>query len=280
MEIELFDKKNRKLNASIFEEIISDDWIGYTFAARGGSKNDKYVRNPDYLQALELLLERLHLNDMAIQNITVESRGLSHLSARERQANIIGKPYPINLSFISDTKKLRKEITRATTAVNRPPKAKSSGNPTRRIKVIVSNSHKVDLTYGITDSKAPKSGGKSGPPPSAKRKAVIRKISNGFVYFLKLNGGEIPAIKIGIASNVKKRVATLNREIRTELTNCSWELMKWKKFPTERIAWEYEQDLIRFLKSYLVKNETEIVSLERKDFFQKVKKFDIKNKKI
>ena len=284
MKIKLYDKSGHELNASVYKT-ITDGRIEYLFGSRSGKKGSKNERNPDYFKAMEVLLHQLRQRDMILQDIIVDSKDTEHLPITEKRATPNGKVLPIRLIDIDsdNIKKLRLKINRAVAEIGRRPDAKGVGNSTKKIRLIVSHSYRetfddspeplnIEVGSNSTDYKR-----KSGPPPSIERKATTREPSCGFVYFLELDGGKIPAIKIGCTYNVENRIKELNQEIRTTLTNCRWKPLKHIKFPTEREAWEYEQNLISFLRLHLVENEKEIVSLKRKDFFQQLKKFDTEN---
>lgn len=102
--------------------------------------------------------------------------------------------------------------------------------------------------------------GKTGPAPSGHQSASSRVLGEGYAYAFLLVGRETEMIKIGSSKDWKDRLKQLNNEIRPNVTGCSWKPYKFQKFPTERSAYEFEQDVIATFrdKNKLVEGENEI----------------------
>ena len=278
MEIQLSDHEGRKLDSSVTEE-LNGDWVEYTFESRGGKRGSENERNPDYLLALEMLLERLGSDAEVIQDMLVVSAKLESLTLENRRVNLSGKKFPFELSPSDDLRALRREITKAAASVGRLPNAKGPGNPTRRLRIIVSRGAQPIETLGdekrLANSLQIDSwvGGKSGPPPSSSRKGAERDLSRGFVYVLTLQGSVKPAVKIGFTSDLNRRVNTLNKEIHPPLTNCHWEILEYWPFASEREAYEFEQELNLFLRPHLISGEREVFALGAQNFMVEFEKF-------
>lgn len=104
--------------------------------------------------------------------------------------------------------------------------------------------------------------GSSGPPPSAQRAASSRDLDVGYAYAFLLTGGKVtPAIKIGSTRDPAARLLQLNRELRTSLTGCEWQAITTQIFPDENFAYQFEQKLLKQLRSNLVSGEREIVKM-------------------
>ena len=279
MEIQLTNRKGQNLIASVIEE-QKGSWTEYTLNSRGNKRGSQNVRNPDYLTALEMLLERVRSEDGMIRDILVASTKVQNLSVAERRVNLPGIKFPFTLDNFADLSALRKKITREAASVGRAPSSKGPGNPTRKLQLIVSGRAEPigangDVEGVVDFPKKPitKISGPSGPPPSFFRERINRSASKGFVYSLVLRGSEKQAIKIGFTSDLIRRIKTLNKEIHPSLTNCEWELIEYWSFESEQMAYEFEQHLNLFLRGYLVTGEREVFSLSKEQFLNKFEDF-------
>lgn len=100
--------------------------------------------------------------------------------------------------------------------------------------------------------------GPTGPPPSHSRSGSDRVKGRGYTYALKLIGRSNDAFKIGCASNLKERLAELNRELRPSVTGCHWKIIWMHEFENEDYAYNFEQLLHAHFKDDRFEGETEI----------------------
>ena len=262
MKVVLFDESGDELDATVIEGRVGD-WIEYIIESRGGSHSSGNVRNPHYIPALESLLRSLKQGKMVLQDILVASKELENSPLPERRVQL-DKQFPINL-VEEDIAELRLEICNSMATVGSKRTTGHRGIPTRRLCIIVSHPYSnlptTDADTPPLDS-ANSSTGVTGPPPSGTRSSTERNQSQGSVYVAKLNGIEGEVIKIGFTSNTNRRIHQLNKPLLSEVTGINWELCEILTFPTERQAYEHEQELHRNLKRHLVRGEREIYNAD------------------
>jgi len=126
------DSEGSPLNATLSIECNAEfDLIVHS---RGGGKPPS---NPDYLPALQILLERLAAQRATIHDITVDSHyALRHYpQAADRRLDL---PFPLSLKGSTDCLDLQRQISRAQPPVARRPDTTRGGNPTKRIRIRVS----------------------------------------------------------------------------------------------------------------------------------------------
>lgn len=107
--------------------------------------------------------------------------------------------------------------------------------------------------------------GPTGPPPSAGRSASEREMGIGYAYAFKLNGGEIACIKIGCSHDPKERLSQLNKEIRPHLTGCEWSMIMTQPFPTEKMAYNFEQIILKKFHNEVIAGDTEVVNATKEE---------------
>ena len=122
-----------EMRAEFEVERTAEGW-GVTLLSRGGTKGTSSERNPDYLEGLALLLERLGELSAAIIRIRVDSDRLHALAPADRT---LALTFPIPLSPEVDSAGLAARISSAQKAVGRAPGASGSGNGTKRIRIDV-----------------------------------------------------------------------------------------------------------------------------------------------
>jgi hypothetical protein len=102
------------------------------------------VRNPDYNQALELLLLRLRALNAVITNAIVDSTVSRDLEFDQRRLRIRGRSYPIRLEAEEDLGDLRIAICAAQEPVAQQPGA-SGGNRHKRIRLFLAGVEEAGL---------------------------------------------------------------------------------------------------------------------------------------
>ncbi len=104
--------------------------------------------------------------------------------------------------------------------------------------------------------------GSSGPPPTEKRAASERELGVGYAYAFVLLESKVPgAVKIGSTKDPQERLVTLNKELRPHLTGCRWEPRLGQIFPSETLAYRFEQLLLRHFRDRLVPGDREVVTV-------------------
>ena len=111
--------------------------FGLVLESRSGSKTGPRSRNPDYLPALDLILERLRNASAQIVSIEVVSRIAMSMPEPNR---ILPMKFPIVLSPLTNTSALRINITEMQRQTARTSRAadSSGGNNTKRIQIMIS----------------------------------------------------------------------------------------------------------------------------------------------
>ncbi len=106
-----------------------------TFLAWSGSG---YARNTQYLPAQELVLRRLKAADARIETALLDSRGAQSLSLTERRVRLgAGFVYPVALGRVEDVPAFRRVLGAGLSKVARAADAKGSGNPSRRLRLVL-----------------------------------------------------------------------------------------------------------------------------------------------
>ena len=273
--IQIINEDSRKLNAEVTSS-KRDEWVDYIFESRGGGKDDPNERNPDYYEALEVVLFDAQVKSWQIQDIVVVSKKLEDLPLSQKRVHPENFAYPIRLNEEIDLIALRKAISLSVSKVGQKP-GSAGGNPTKRIRVTFSS---IDLkstlegdsldTHDVLkkyhQKKINHKFKKSGPPPSGQRKASkIEQNKIGYTYVFKLEGVKEDALKIGFTANLSKRLNDLNSEIRPSVTGLSWEPVTFWQFNDVFSAYEFEQEIQSKLRDSLYEGEREIFKISVDD---------------
>jgi hypothetical protein len=120
----------RQLDAT-FSVDVRDGIATVTFDSRSGKRGSSTARNTDYELGLEVLLDRLAALDATVTQIRLHPAN-GEEGSRLRPA---GYSFPLALRDVSDTRHLRRALSRAQQETDREPGAKGSGNPTKRIRI-------------------------------------------------------------------------------------------------------------------------------------------------
>jgi hypothetical protein len=105
-------------------------------------------RNTNYGPGLDALLRGLADLDASIEDILIDSAEARELPVEQRRPEIRSQGYPLRLRAISDLAALRRDITAAVAAAARNPGAKGPGNPTKRLRLVVTEPEDLEL-FGI-----------------------------------------------------------------------------------------------------------------------------------
>ena len=104
--------------------------------SRSGSSGSRVARNPDYNQALTVLLARLSKLDAVLVDALVDSRYTQDLGLPEADRRLISAP--IRLALEPDPDSLRRRLGTAQSKVAQAPNATKGGNATKRIRLRLS----------------------------------------------------------------------------------------------------------------------------------------------
>jgi hypothetical protein len=131
----IFDRFGEPLDAQFHLELRSFG-VDLIFAAQGGASGTRRAQNPDYIRALETLLERLKDLDAVLRDAIVDSAQTQHLSLDARRIPITGG-YPLDLATVSDPAALRREMRRHVSQIGRKPSStrRDGGNGNRKLRL-------------------------------------------------------------------------------------------------------------------------------------------------
>lgn len=110
-----------------------------------------------------------------------------------------------------------------------------------------------------------RTGGTTGPKPSATRTGSDRAARAASAYLLELQGGQGKFFKVGYSGDVEGRLAALNKGLLPSVTGYSWRLVARQEFRTEEQAYAFEQTLHERLRQHRVDGEQEIYAVERSE---------------
>ena len=137
MELPLKTESGRRLLAKVTVESLGAI-TKYTFESRGGSKASGAARNPEYYKAVTKVLQDLKKSNMMLDDAFVSSKRLDGLDHAEKQLRL-KRNYPISLGELDEDefKELREDISKSVSKVGRSKGARSPGNRTRRLTLVV-----------------------------------------------------------------------------------------------------------------------------------------------
>jgi hypothetical protein len=108
-------------------------WLEVSVDSSGGTGEE--ALNPDYPEAILLLLGKLGRYKATIVGVVLNSRPVADLSLSSRILTIEEFPYPIQLERVADFSGLRLAIAAAT--ARQLSQSSKGGNPRRRLSLIV-----------------------------------------------------------------------------------------------------------------------------------------------
>lgn len=127
------DADGEELDARFFVQMV-DRHPTVVIESSGAGKAS---RNPDYDEALQLILQRLKDAQAVLQRVEVDSSYAADLAPGERLVRIVGYQVPVVLSVVEDVEHLRKKIAGGAAKTARKPGAKGSGNPRKRLRLFL-----------------------------------------------------------------------------------------------------------------------------------------------
>jgi 5-methylcytosine-specific restriction enzyme A len=130
--MKLTDDDGHELDA---EYTVEPDgpYLAVVLSSRGGASGSATLRNPDYNQALTLLLKRLGRLNAVLADALVDSRDTQRLGLPDPERRIIEAP--IRLALEPDADALRMRMGRAQSRIGQTGSARTGGNPTKRIRL-------------------------------------------------------------------------------------------------------------------------------------------------
>ena len=123
-----------KAHLGVFE---GADWIEVVIDSAGGTGVD--AKNPDYAEAIEVLLARLGNLDALLIAVVLNSRPVAHVALNERVITLDEYSYPVRLAAIRDASELRKAV--ASSSARQLSDSVKGGNPRRRLSFLVTFPH-------------------------------------------------------------------------------------------------------------------------------------------
>lgn len=130
--MQVVDNRGRTLDA---EYTVEPDapYLALIIDSRSGMSGSRPPRNPDYNQALTILLERLAQLDAVLVDALVDSRRTQQLGLPESDRRLIAEP--IRLAQVSDMESLRRGMGTEQAKIAQAPNATKGGNSTKRIRL-------------------------------------------------------------------------------------------------------------------------------------------------
>jgi hypothetical protein len=130
----LVDNRGRVLAAEYLVE-ADGSYLALVLESRSGMSGSRPPRNPDYNQALTVLLTRLGMLDAILVDALVDSRHTQQLGVPEADRRLIETP--IQLALQPDMDALRRRMGTTQARIAQAPDATKGGNATKRIRLRV-----------------------------------------------------------------------------------------------------------------------------------------------
>jgi 5-methylcytosine-specific restriction enzyme A len=130
--VQLLDDDGRRLDAEYLAE-PDGSYIALIMESRSGMSGSRPPRNPDYNQALTVLLARLGQLNALLVDAVVDSRHVRDLGLPESERRLI--PAPVRLATEPDVAALRRRMGTAQAKIAQAPDATKGGNSTKRIRL-------------------------------------------------------------------------------------------------------------------------------------------------
>jgi superfamily II DNA or RNA helicase/HKD family nuclease len=104
----------------------------------GGTKGKKGAKNLDYVQGIDLILQRLAALNVQLLDVFIDTRTTSTLAVADRRLRLgYQRGYPISLAEVADLQELRRSLLRSMAKVGQAPGAKGSGNARKRTRLVI-----------------------------------------------------------------------------------------------------------------------------------------------
>ena len=130
--MQLVDDHGQTLDAEYSVE-PDGSYLALIMDSRSGMSGSRPPRNPDYNQALTILLERLSQLDAVLVDALVDSRRTQQLGLPESDRRLIAAP--IRLAEVPDIESVRRGMGSAQAKIAQAPGATKGGNSTKRIRL-------------------------------------------------------------------------------------------------------------------------------------------------
>jgi 5-methylcytosine-specific restriction enzyme A len=130
--VQLVDDHGRALDAEYTVEPDGSS-LALIMASRSGMSGSRSPRNPDYNQALTILLERLSQLDAVLVDALVDSRRTQQLGLPGSDRRLIAAP--IRLAQVPDMETFRRGLGGEQARIAQAPDATKGGNSTKRIRL-------------------------------------------------------------------------------------------------------------------------------------------------
>jgi hypothetical protein len=130
--VQLIDDAGRRLEADYLVE-PDGSYIALIMESRSGMSGSRPPRNPDYNQALTVLLTRLGQLNALLADAVVDSRHVRDLGVPESARRLISAP--VRLAADPDIVALRRRMGTAQAKIAQAPDATKGGNSTKRIRL-------------------------------------------------------------------------------------------------------------------------------------------------
>lgn len=103
----------------------------------GGTRGTDAARNLDYVDGVDVLLERLRGLGVIIRDIYIDTTRTRDLTVAERRLDPNGLSYPLDLARLDDLIPLRKALLRSMGKRGQAPGSKGGGNSRKRTRFVV-----------------------------------------------------------------------------------------------------------------------------------------------
>jgi hypothetical protein len=127
-----------EIDASFVVESTGVTATSVVVESSGGTKGKKGATNLDYVQGLDLILQRLASLNVQLLDAFVDTRTTSTLAVADRRL----KPgdqqgYPISLAEVANLQELRRALLRSMAKVGQALGAKGGGNARKRTRLVI-----------------------------------------------------------------------------------------------------------------------------------------------
>lgn len=126
------DDDGKRLDAK-YEVERDGDGLALLMSSASGASGGRLPRNPDYQQALLVLLQRLQNLEAVLDDALVDTDDTRRRRVPEDERRIIDPP--VKLSALPDVTPLRNELRYRQSRVARSPGARRDGNATRKVRL-------------------------------------------------------------------------------------------------------------------------------------------------
>ncbi|WP_436793845.1 DEAD/DEAH box helicase family protein [Actinospongicola halichondriae] len=133
-----------EIDAVVSITVTDKKSVSVTFESAGGKKGTPSDRNPDYVVAIEAVLERTRALGLSLSDAFVDSQRTRALTIDERRLQPEGQSFPIEPTHYGEIVDLRKRLLRPMSQVGQTGAKKSSGSQRKRMTLQFVNSSVLD----------------------------------------------------------------------------------------------------------------------------------------